>query len=160
MKAAAAVLGVLVVVAAGWMVVPLLLRHPPRAGATGPTGPMAAPPARSRPLEAPRTREEEIRRRFTQEREPFFRFLRERCPSTVSAFEEGEQIDTLDLTLAGEGADVLQAVMDQVVIPYGREYGFRHVRFFVPSPPGSPDPRKLIAEASCSDDGKWALFPR
>ncbi|MGC8668568.1 MAG: hypothetical protein ACP5VE_10695 [Chthonomonadales bacterium] len=160
MKAAAVILGVALVASAGWLVVPRLLRSAPPGGAKPQSALFGAPLKRSQPLEPPQTREEEVRRRFTRERLPLFRYIQEQYGSVVTGIAEGEELDTLEITLARGDAETLQRVMTGALIPYGREYGFRYVRFYIPSPPGSPDPRTLIAEASCNDEGRWTLFPK
>ncbi len=160
MKLAGVVLGLVLVGVAGWYLIPGFLHRTPQATHGSLPAPGGTLPERAHPLEPPETREEEVRRRFTQERQPLFRFMRERFGSIIVGCAEGEDVDTLDVTLTRNDADTLQTVMTGVVLPYGREYGFRHVRFYIPSPPSSPDPRTLIAEAALSEQGRWTLFPK
>ena len=116
------------------------------------------PPRPAQALTPPATSEAQIRDEFTQKRIPFFRFLRENYGREIAQFGVTESIDTLDLVVTRGDSESVQRLIGAAVTPTAEQYGFRRVRIYTANALGSPEPLKLIAEATTDGSGRWNTF--
>ena len=54
----------------------------------------------------------------------------------------------------------LRALVDGLISPRAASYGFRRVLVHVRGLPGEPEDRRLIAEVTLTDAGRWITFRR
>src|SRR5690242_16508324 len=110
MRALAAVIGLLIVAAATWLLWPHLAPSRVGAGSATPSGVQAdsAEPPSGRvteaphpthPLNAPMTAEEQVRQDLSDNRVPFYRFLRKNYSDVIEHFSVLDTPETLDLVV-------------------------------------------------------------
>ncbi len=164
MKLLAAIAGLFVVAIAALLLWPRLAPHPAPVDASGHNAlsqtSSSEAPRPDRPLEAPRTHEEEVRDEFARKRLPFYRYLHENYGDVIDHFGVTDSLDTLDLVMLKSDDATLQRIVSEAVGPHAQEYGFTHIRFYTPNPPGSPAPATLIAESTYDPSGHWNTFKK
>lgn len=162
MKIMAVMLGLAVVALIAWFLLPYALpehsrRAPDPAARQDDRRTTEALRPDSR-LEAPLSPEEQRRQELSEKRLPFYRYLRQNFSQFIERFAVTENLDTLDLVVTRDEDEMLNGLVREAVSPQAREYGFRRVRFYVRTAPGSSDPYRLVAESSCDDTGRWITF--
>jgi hypothetical protein len=116
-----------------------------------PHGPIAAPRS------APQREADDLEAR----RAPYYRWLHTKFGDALSA-QQASSADaaTLDLYTTRSDSSLVLFLLGQAVQPYADRYGFNHVRFFQPNPPGEIERYRFDAEASPSSDGSWKAFTK
>ncbi|HLV81021.1 MAG TPA: hypothetical protein VKT32_12105 [Chthonomonadaceae bacterium] len=110
-------------------------------------------------IPAPLTPEQKEHNAIEAQRAPFYGRLRGQLGDLVAAARPADE-DQATLLLYAQHDDehAVDELLAQAVQPDAYRYGFRHVRFYLPNPPGSLDKYHLAAEASADDNGAWQAF--
>lgn len=110
------------------------------------------------PLVSP---EQKAMEEYEAQRAPFYAYLRDKCASLVTDGRPSqEDRSLLVLYTARNDAAIVTDILTQIVTPYAYSYGFRHVRFYLPNPPGSVERYRLAAEAQAASPNNWQAFQR
>ena len=154
----------------------LLIPHvaPP---VSGPNAPVQPPPSETTPtptssredspappaarIAPPRNATQREADDIEARRAPYYRWLHSQFGDTLAG-EQSNSSDqaTLDLYTNRSDSSLVLTLLGQAVQPYADQYGFNHVRFFMPNPPGSVEQYRFAAEASPSPDGSWKAFEK
>ena len=94
-------------------------------------------------------------------RAPYYRWLHSKFGDVLSA-QQSSSADaaTLDLYTTQADPSLVLSLLGQAGQPYADQYGFNHVRFFMPNAPGSVERYRFAAEASPSADRRWKAFEK
>lgn len=152
-----ALAGVLLAVAAGWVLGPRLL---PGAGRTSQEPARPSAPGLEAPVPVPIEAAERERQRLSEQRVPFYRELRAKWSHAIERFAVLDEQDTLLVVVTRSDDDAVRALVEQAIAPSARQYGFRRARLMTADPVSGAEPYRLIAEASCDDTGRWTVYPR
>lgn len=121
-------------------------------GTPGGSGPNLAPP---------QTPEQKALADYETQRAALYAFLREKCSSLIvdgrPALDDGS---ILSLYTTRNDDRIVTDILAQVVTPNVYGYGFRHVRFYLPNPPGSVERYHLAAETNADEGGNWQAFQK
>jgi hypothetical protein len=121
-------------------------------GLPGGSGPNLAPP---------QTPEQKALADYEAQRAPLYTFLREKCGSLIVEGRPAlDDRSILSLYTTRSDDRIVTDILAQVVTPYVYGYGFRHVRFYLPNPPGSVERYHLTAEANADESGNWQAFQK
>ena len=164
MKAVAALLGAGLVTAVAWLLWPKLSHVTEASPPSQPSAiagrqvqePMPASPVAPGDARSPSERAREALR---ASRIKFYQALRD-WPSVVAGFGLGSDLDTLEVILTSDDDATLRALVDGLISPRAASYGFRRVLVHVRGLPGDPEDRRLIAEVTLTDAGRWITFRR
>ena len=145
--------------------------------ATAPTAPVLPPTAENAsdalptsssspvlpntPISPPRTTSQREADTIETRRAPYYRWLHTKYGDHLA----GQQTNpadsaTLDLYTTHADPALVLYLLGQAVQPYANQYGFNHVRFFQPNPPGEVERYRFDAEASPDPDGTWKAFTK
>jgi hypothetical protein len=129
-------------------------RHPDPSNAPTPNANINASPG----VETPRTGQQ----RETDDREArrgvFYRWIRENLSGQLVGWQpDPHDPATLELYTLRDNPQEISQLLATVVQPHAYHYGFNHVKFYLPNPPGGVDHYRLDAEAQY-DNGVWQLF--
>jgi hypothetical protein len=145
--------------------------------ASGPNAPVPPPAAESMPaptsatgtspvlpaarIAPPRSATQREADDIEARRAPDSQWLRSKFGDTLAG-EQSSSSDqaTLDLYTNRSDSTLVLTLLGQAVQPYADQYGFNHVRFFMPNPTGSVEQYRFAAEASPSPDGSWKAFEK
>lgn len=112
-------------------------------------------------ISVPRTASQREADGIEARRAPYYRWLRAKFGDVLSAQQAGSaDAATLDLTMNRADPSLVLALLGQAVQPYAARYGFSHVRFFQPNPPGDLERYRFAAEAAPGPDGSWRAFEK
>jgi hypothetical protein len=119
----------------------------------------ATAPAPDGALAAPRTSEQRAQDDLEAQRAPYYRWLREQAGNRLAevALADDDRA-TLILYASVDSPDIVTSLMSDVILPAAYRYGFRHVRFYLPNPPGSVSQYRFDAESTADADGNWHTF--
>lgn len=147
---------------------------PPAAAPTAPVSPpsaenaasdsistSSAPALPAAPITPPRTAPQREADSLESRRTPYYRWLHTKFGDTLAAQQaSSSDAATLDLYTTRADPALVLYLLGQAVQPYADQYGFNHVRFFMPNPAGSVERYRFAAEASPSPDGSWKAFEK
>jgi hypothetical protein len=124
---------------------------------TPPTVPSALP--FDRPVEPPRTTEQREKEDIEARRGPYYSWIKRTLGDRLDGWQPAhDDPATLELYLMRNDPRMITRLLEVAVQPYARQYGFVHVRLFLPNPPGSVDRYRLYAEANPDENGAWHAF--
>ncbi len=110
------------------------------------------------PLVSP---EQKAMEEYEAQRAPFYNYLRDKCAGLVTDGRPSqEDRSLLVLYTARNDSTIVTDILTQIVTPYAYSYGFRHVRFYLPNPPGGVERYRLAAEAQAASPSNWQAFQR
>ncbi len=131
------------------------------AGAAAPTPASAAPAAGSASLAVPLTSAQQAQQQREDTRFPFYsKLLQQSAGAINSAQEQKGEPATLQLFFTGSNPAVVQQALNVLVLPDAYQYGFNHIRIYLPDPSNLAEGDRLYEEANRSADGSWQLFLR
>jgi hypothetical protein len=136
---------------------------PPTADTEPPVNgaPSAAPTLPTAPIAPPRTAAQRAADDIEVRRAPYYRWLHTKFGEILAAQQAGASDSaTLDLYTTRADPSLVLSLLGQAVQPYADRYGFNHVRFFMPNPPGNVERYRFAAEASPGADGSWKAFEK
>ncbi len=123
--------------------------------------PSAAPTLPAMPMAPPRSATQREADDLEVRRAPYYQWLRSKFADTLTAEQPcSSDAATLDLYTNRSDPSLVLTLLGQAVQPYADRYGFNHVRFFMPNPPGSVEQYRFAAEASPRPDGTWKAFEK
>ena len=138
-----------------------VLPSPPDVNSAPNASPSAAPVSPSAPIAPPRSASQRDSDSIEARRAPYYKWLHTKFGDTLSAQQaSSSDAATLDLYTNRADSSLVLSLLGQAVQPYASHYGFNHVRFFLPNPPGSVEQYRFAAEASPSPDGSWKAFEK
>jgi hypothetical protein len=109
-------------------------------------------------ITSPRTPEEREYEDLEAKRAPFYTWVRQNF-SYVSALRPAQEDQaTLEIYSRADDPRVVTTLLHDAVAPYGKRYGFRRVRYFLPNSPGSVDRYRLDSESTPDASGVWNTF--
>jgi hypothetical protein len=134
----------------------------PGSASSAPTVASAASPSlASAPIATPRTASQREADDLEARRAPYYRWLHTQFGEALAAQQVStSDAATLDLTMNRADPSLVLTLLGQAVQPYADRYGFNHVRFFQPNPPGSVERYRFAAEASPTANGAWQAFEK
>ena len=98
---------------------------------------------------------------YEAQRAPFYAFLRDKCAALIADGRPSDAERSLLVLYTARNDDrVVTDILAQVITPYAYAYGFRHVRFYLPNPPGGVERYRLAAEAQASAPNTWQAFQK
>src|SRR5262249_17878154 len=110
-------------------------------------------------LAPPRTPEQRANDDLEAKRAPYYRWVREQAAGLVSDVRPADDDGSaLVIYTTSDTPDIVSTLASDVIAPAAFQYGFRHVRFFVPNPPGSVSQYRYDAESNADPDGSWHTF--
>ncbi|HZT40772.1 MAG TPA: hypothetical protein VFA07_01215 [Chthonomonadaceae bacterium] len=110
-------------------------------------------------IPAPLTAEQKQHNAIEAQRAPFYGRLRGQLGDLVSDARPAADDQATLLLYAQHGDEhAVDDLLAQAVQPDAFRYGFRHVRFYLPNPPGNLDKYRFAAEANADDNGVWQAF--
>ena len=113
------------------------------------------------PLAPPRTPQQQATDELEARRAPYYEWIRRVAGDRVSDVTVADDDRaTLVLTARADTPDMVTSLAHDVVYPYAFQYGFRHVRFYVPNAPGSVERYRFDAEANCDKANHWNVFKK
>lgn len=112
-------------------------------------------------LAPPISKEQQEIAEYERQRAPLYTFLREKCGLLVVDGQPAlDDRATLSLYCTRSDSTIVTDVLTQIVKPYVYSYGFRHVRFYLPTPRGQVERWHLAAEAQAVGPHSWQAFEK
>jgi hypothetical protein len=93
-----------------------------------------------------------------KQRAPFYTWVRQNFAAVTAIRPDPGDQATLQIYIAQNDPQIVTALVHDVVAPYGKRYGFRRARFFLPNPPGNVDRYRLDSESTPDSGGVWNTF--
>lgn len=123
--------------------------HLPTAHARDTGGPIAAPVSREQ-------REHEL---LEARRGPLYAAIRQAAGAALTEVRPAEEDGaTLELFASAESGVNMTALVDTAIQANAADYGFRHLRIYLPNSPTSVEKYRLDSEAHVGPDGNWQTF--
>jgi len=145
---------------------------PPARTSDTPASPAASPndaaqPVKPRdtagggPIAPPLTAEEKEHETLESRRAPLYGKLHKDLGAALKAVRPSDDdAATLDLYAAQDAPGNTIMLLNMALQTNVAYYGFRHIRFFAPNPPGAIELYRLDAEASADNAGNWQTFKK
>jgi hypothetical protein len=128
---------------------------------TAPNSPAPLPAPAPGEMEAPRTPEQKEVDAREAKRRAYYEWVKRTAADRVSDVTPAtDDAATLVLYTRYDSPDLAATLANDVILPYAYGYGFRHVRYFVPNPPGSVERYRYDAESNADADGSWHTFKK
>lgn len=107
----------------------------------------------------PRTPEQKEHDALEAKRAPFYSQLRQDLDALLTDVGPAADDQATLVLYAQKGDDqTVDDLLVQAVQPQAYKYGFRHVRFYLPNPPGEIEKYRFAAEADADDSSVWHTF--
>lgn len=108
-------------------------------------------------IEVPRSNAQREHDDLEAKRGPFYDWIRKNMKDVLVGWEpSASDPATLDLYLGRDDPSRIPWLMQNLVTVYAHQYGFDHVRFFLPT--NTSDHWRLDSESSFDDTGTWNTF--
>jgi len=121
----------------------------------------AAEPSAQTSLAPPRTPEQQAVDDLEAKRKPYYDWVWHTAGGLVAEVAPADDDrSTLVIYTRQDTPDIVTTLARDVVFPYAFQYGFRHIRFFIPNPPDMVERYRFDSEANRGDDNKWNLFKK
>jgi hypothetical protein len=117
--------------------------------------------ANSGPIAPPLTAQEKEREDLESRRAPLYSKLHQDLGQALKAVRPSDDDGaTLDLYAAQDAPGNTIMLLNMALKTNVGYYGFRHIRFYAPKPPGAIELYRLDAEASADSAGNWQTFKK
>jgi hypothetical protein len=128
--------------------------------AAAPAADASATPSNSgADLVAPVSASEQAHIDLESKRAPYYDWIRKQAGGDIADVAAAEDDGaSLVLYLARDDGSTVPDLVQQVVAPYARHYGFLHARLFLPNAPGNVEQYRLYAEADMKSGNQWITF--
>jgi hypothetical protein len=123
--------------------------------------PARPPDSEAGPITPPKSEQEKERESLESRRAPLYARLHQDLGAGLKAVRPSDDdAATLDLYSTQDAPGNTIALLNLALHTNVAYYGFRHIRFFAPNPPGSIELYRLDAEASVDSAGNWQTFKK
>lgn len=119
--------------------------------------PPAQPATQTIPI--PHTSEQQEHEAREAKRAPFYSQLKQDAGDLLTDVKPADEDSAaLIVYLSSDDGDQALTLLQNIVTPNARQYGFNRVRCYLPNPPGVADRYRFHAEATLGQDGVWHIF--